>query len=229
MKRVSGAVVLVLAAMGMSAPTLAADEQGLGLSVGIVGGTNGLGLEAGFRLNRFLGLRANTGAYDYDKTIRADADDEDGVDIKGTAKLKSIGGMLDVYPFGGSFRLSVGMRSNKNQFGGVATPVGPDVEIGDGTYPSSAVGELVGSARFKKSSPTVSLGWGGEFRKGLHFGAEIGLVQQGSPRINAAVTGDTSAYPEFQTELDNQLDEWREDTKDYKYWPVIQLHLMYRF
>jgi hypothetical protein len=150
----------------------------------------------------------------------------------GNIKLKSVGALLDIYPFGGSFRLSVGMRSNKNAFRADAVPTTATVEVGDDTYTQAEVGTLTGTVGFKKSAPMVSLGWGGKFKTGLHFGVEVGVVVQGNPQINASSDGTLATNPVFQQSLDDQLAEWRQDIKDNKYsryWPVVQLHLMYRF
>jgi hypothetical protein len=226
MLRAKMTAALALAASGVAMPVLAADtaNHGLGVSVGITGGTNGLGLEAGYRFTNYLGIRANSGNYTYNKSF-----DSNDFNIDGKAKLKSIGGLVDVYPFGGSFRVSVGMRSNKNQFGGVASPNGTTVEVGDDTYPSAAVGDLTGSAKFKKNAPTATIGWGGNFKTGLHFGFEVGVVAQGSPNLSATSSGALANDPTFKQSLADQLSKWEDDSKDYKLWPVVQLNLVYRF
>jgi hypothetical protein len=225
MKLVSKAALLAVSVMGLSAPALAEDgDHGLGVSVGVTGGTNGLGVEAGYRFSNHFGVRANTGNYNYDKDF-----DSNDFDITGKAKLKSVGALLDIYPFGGSFRLSVGMRSNKNEFGGDATPNAATVEVGGDTYTQDEVGVLTGGAKFKKNAPTVTIGWGGKFKTGLHFGFELGVVAQGSPKLSASSSGTLANNQVFKDSLADQLAEWEDDAKDYKLWPVIQAHLSYSF
>jgi hypothetical protein len=226
MLRTGNVVVLMFAALCCSAPALAADgdDHGLGLSVGVTGGTYGLGLEAGYRFNGRFGVRANAASYDDDETTTSS-----GFDIDGKAKLESLGAAVDFYPFGGSFRVSLGLRSNKNRFSGLGTPAGATVDVGGDTYTAAEVGVLTGSADFKKTAPTLTVGWGGKFRTGVHFGVDLGLMAQGSPRLAAASSGTLASNPTFQSSLDDQLAEWQDDVKDYKYWPVIQMHLLYRF
>jgi len=229
MLRKTSLVVLLLAAVGASAPVLAADgdDAGMGFSVGVTGGTLGLGLEAGYRFNRMVGVRANAVSYNADETV-----EEEDFDIDGKAKLKSMGVAVDIYPFGGSFRVSAGLRSNKNKFSGVASPNAATVEVGSDIYTAAEVGNLTGSADFKKSAPTLSVGWGGKFKTGLHFGVDAGLVFQGHPKLAATSDGSLSGNPTFQQSLDDQLAEWQADVDDEKYakyWPIIQLHLSYRF
>lgn len=228
MLRKVNAVVWMLAVLGVSAPAMAAeDDPGMGISVGITGGTLGLGLEGGYRFSDRLGVRVNAVSYSRDEPVEAD-----DFDIDGKAKLKSFGAAVDFYPFGGRFRLSAGLRSNDNKFSGVASPIGATVEVGDDTYTADEVGDLTGSASFKKTAPTLSIGWGGKFRKGLQFGADIGVVLQGHPKLAASSDGTLAANPAFQDNLDAQLAEWQNDVdneKYAKYWPIIQLHLLYRF
>jgi hypothetical protein len=219
------ALALIAGLLCCSAPAMAADdEQGSGLSLGVTGGTNGLGVEAGYRFNSRVALRANAANYKYSKTV-----DSDDFDIDGDARLESVGGLVDFYPFGGSFRISAGMRSNKNRFGGIASPIGNTVELGDDIYTAAEVGNLTGTVKFKKTAPTATLGWGGKFTKGLHFGFELGVVAQGSAQLAASSSGTLANDPAFQADLDDKLTEWEEDAKDYKLWPVIQLNLIYRF
>jgi len=228
MFRKGNVVVLMLAVMSCSVPAIAADEDsGSGLSVGVTGGTLGLGLEAGFRFSSRLGVRANAVSFNREKAV-----DSDGFDIDGKAKLKSLGANLDFYPFGGSFRLSAGLRSNKNRFSGVASSSGPTVELGGDIYTADQVGDLTGSASFRKTAPTLSLGWGGKFESGLHVGIDLGVVLQGSPKLAASSNGTLASDPTFQDNLDDQLAEWQQkvdDEKYSKYWPIMQLHVSYRF
>ena len=226
MIRASFTAALLLAALGGSAAALAAggEDHGSGVSVGVTGGSNGLGLEAAYRFGDFFGLRANSGNYTYDHTV-----DSSGFNIDGKAKLKSIGVLADFYPFGGSFRISAGLRSNHNKFAGVAVPAGSTVDIGGDTYTASEVGTLDGAASFKKTAPTLTVGWGGDFSTGLHFGADFGVVIQGSPKLAATSDGTLSGNSTFQADLAQKLAEWQDDVKDYKLWPVIQLHVAYSF
>jgi hypothetical protein len=224
MLRKGKVVVWMLAALGCSSMALADDDAGTGFSVGVTGGTLGLGLEAGYRFNERLGVRVNGDSYNYDKTTTSG-----DFDIDGKAKLKSFGVAVDFYPLGGSFRVSAGLRSNKNQFGGEGTPNAGTVEVGDDTYTAAQVGVLAGSARFKKTVPSVTVGWGGKFKTGVHFGVDVGVVAQGTPKLAASSSGTLASDPTFQASLDDQLAEWQHDVKDFKLWPILQLHLAYRF
>ena len=78
----------------------------------------------------------------------------------------------------------------------------------------------------------------------LHFAFDIGVLIQGSTRIDldasgtATVTDNDSGVsttrnlatdPEVQMELQNEARNAEDDTKEFKYYPVISLTLGYRF
>jgi hypothetical protein len=137
--------------------------------------------------------------------------------------------MLDLYPFGGGFRLSAGLRNNKNRIDLAGTPT-TNVEIGEITYTPAQVGTLSGTVHTKKSAPTFSLGYGGKLAKGFTFGFELGVMMQGSPKIeNLTATGTLASNQAFQQQLALEEQRAEDDADDFKLWPVIQIGLAYRF
>lgn len=215
------ACAMLAAAMLLVAGTAAAEEGSL--SVGVSGGTLGISPEVGYRFNRAFGVRANGGFFNYDRS-----EDIDDVKYDGELKLKSVGVMADLYPFGGSFRISAGLRSNKNRIDLVTEEA--SVEIGDETYTQAQFGTLRGRVGFKKTAPAVSLGWGGKLKKGFTVGFEAGVVLQGSPRMSLTSTGGTLSDDEdFLAELEQERRDAEDDADDFKLWPILQLHFKYRF
>lgn len=209
---------------GCLAAAPAAQAEG-NFALGISGGTLGIGPELSYRFNRALGVRLSGGFYDY-----THSDELDDVDYDAKLKLSNFGGTLDVYPFGGGFRLSVGARSNSNEIDLVGAPT-TDTEIGDDTYTPAQIGTLSGTIKTKKMAPVASIGYGGKLAKGFTVGFELGVYAQGSPRIeNLASTGGTlSTNPAFQAELDREEADIEDDADEYKLWPILSLHLLYRF
>lgn len=214
---------VLAAAMLLVAGTATAEEGSL--SVGVSGGTLGISPEVGYRLNRAFGVRVNGGFFDYDRTM-----DIDDVEYDATLKLKSVGVMADLYPFGGSLRISVGLRSNKNRIdalkdSGVVT-IGEEEEDFDETQ----YGTMRARASFKKTAPAVTIGYGGELKKGFHVGLEAGVVLQGSPRMSLTSEGGSlSDDSDFLAILEEERASAEDDARDYKLWPVVQLHFKYRF
>jgi hypothetical protein len=193
-------------------------------SVGVSGGTLGISPEVGYRFGEHGGLRLNGGFFDYDRS-----EEIDDIDYDGTLKLNSVGLMADWYPLGGSFRLSAGARSSSNRIDLAAVPTA-NQEIGDQTFTPAEIGRLDGRVDFKNFAPTVTLGWGGKFRNGFTIGFEAGVMMQGSPKLDLTASGGTlSSDPGFLAELEAERQEAEDDAKDFKFWPVLQLHFTYRF
>jgi hypothetical protein len=220
--------IVVAAACGLftaasvSLPVHAEDGS---LAIGATGGTLGLGPEISYRFNDHVGIRVNGGFYDYD-----DTDDLDDIEYDATLKLNSFGAMLDWYPLGGGFRISAGGRVNDNKIDLAGTPSAP-VEIGNVTYTPAQVGTLTGTVTTDSFAPALTLGYGGKLAKGFTFGFELGVMLQGSPKIdNLTATGGTLASnPAFLTQLAVEENNAEEDAKDFKLWPIVQLSLAYRF
>lgn len=217
--RMAAAVVL---AVGLAPVALGA--EGGQWHAGVSAGTLGLSPEIGYRFGAHTGLRLNGGFYDYDRS-----EEIDDIDYDGTLKLSSVGVMADWYPLGGSFRLSAGVRSNRNRIGLLAEPTG-DVEIGDRTFTAAQVGTLTGAVNFRDFTPALTLGWGGKLGKGFTMGLEAGVLLQGSPKLALAASGGALANdPDFLAELERERVQAEDDASDFKLWPVLQLHFAWRF
>lgn len=229
MLRAGTTAAALLAATLICGSAAAAEDAGEGghLWVGLVGGTLGFGPEVGYRFTRHLGLRASGGFFGYDRN-----GEEDDLQYYGKVKLNSVGLLADVYPFGGSFRIAVGARSNGNRITAMVKPT-EDIDIGDETYTPAEAGLLTGEVKFSSFSPVATLGWGGKLRSGLHFGIEAGVMMQGSPQIEVTSKGSslegTAAFAQFRAQLDKEVADAERDTSKYRLWPVIQLHFLYRF
>jgi len=218
-----GKVACGLAVALMIQSVQAAESEGGHLSVGVSGGTLGISPEVGYRFNNFLGLRANGGFFDYDRS-----EEVDDIEYDGTLKLKSYGVMADLHPFGGSFRISAGLRSNKNRIDLETDDA--SVEIDGQTYTQAQFGTLRGGVDFKKTAPAVTLGWGGKLKPGFTMGLEVGVLFQDSPKFSLSSEGGSlPKAPTFNARLENERAAAEEDAEDFKLWPILQLHLKYRF
>lgn len=194
------------------------------VSAGLTGGTLGIGPELGFRGEGF-GVRGNATFFGLGRTVESD-----GVNYDGDLKLRSVGLMADVYPFGGGFRLSAGARINNNRVELKATPTG-DVEIGDQVYTPAEIGSIIGEVEAKKFAPTLTIGWasGSSAGRGLHFGIDAGAMFQGSPKVTELRTTGMLSDPALQADLQRERDEIEADIDSFKIYPVLQIGVGYRF
>jgi putative salt-induced outer membrane protein YdiY len=137
--------------------------------------------------------------------------------------------LLDWYPFGGGFRLSAGARLNNNEVRLAGTPA-TAVQIGPTTYTPAQVGTLTGTITGQDLAPTLTLGYGGQLAKGFTMGVEVGAMLQGSPKLqNLQASGLLAQNPSLQNDLKAEALAIENDASQFKIWPVLQLHVLYRF
>ncbi|HET7605351.1 MAG TPA: hypothetical protein VFK28_04705 [Sphingomicrobium sp.] len=215
---------LLFAAVAVAAATPAFAQSSPGVSVGVTGGTLGIGPEAAYRFSNTLGVRGNATFLGVGRSVESD-----DIDYDGDLKLASGGLMLDLHPFGGGFRVSAGARINNNRVSLKATPTS-DVEVGGETYTPAEIGVLSGKVEGNSLAPTLTIGWGGRMTRGVHFGIEAGGMFQGSPRVrNLTATGMLASDPEFQASLREEAREIENDIDQFKIYPILQIAVGYRF
>ncbi|WP_114395228.1 hypothetical protein [Oleisolibacter albus] len=215
---------LALAATLALVPALSAGAA-RAASIGASASTNGLGLDAGVTITPLLGLRLDGAAFSLSHSF-----DVDEIDYDGDVTLRSVGAVLDLYPFPLSgFRLSAGARLNWNTVDVTATPTGPE-RIGGRTYSPAEIGRLDGDIEFDTLAPYAGIGWtGGFFGTGLEFIADLGVLFQGAPKVDLRGTGGAAANPDFAADVERERQELEDEMEDFKYYPVVKVGLMYRF
>ena len=220
-RAVTNSLRALTALAAFAAPASAADGV---WTLGVLGGTQGAGPEVAYRAGEYVGLRANAGYFSYnrDQTVN-------DISYSGKLKLNSFGVAADWYPAGGGFRISAGFRSNNDKINLNSTPASP-VTVGNNTYTPAQVGTLSGTVKGNDFAPTLSLGYGGTLARGFTFGAELGVMFQGSPKIqNYQATGMLASDPNFQSDLQIERARVQDKMHSYQYWPIAQIELLYRF
>lgn len=211
---------LILAGLAIAPAAAQTVDAGSRFGIGVTAGTLGVGPEASFRLSPPFGVRANAGFLSIHHNFKSD-----DIKYRGKVKLKSGGAMLDLYPFGGGFRVSAGARINGNGGSVTATPES-EITINDIEYTPAEVGTLRGKAETKNFAPALSLGYGGSMRSGLMFGVEAGALFQGKVRIRRFTASGGGVNP---ADLEAERVSIQDDVDDYKIYPILQLILAYRF
>lgn len=210
---------LILAAfLSSAAPALAQDAARV--TVGVTGGSLGIGPEVAFRAADHFGLRGNATFLSFSQRF-----DSNDLDYDGKVKLRSGGVAVDLYPFSSGFRVSAGARSNGNKGRVVATPSGP-VTINGMVYTPAQIGTLSGRAKTKNFAPTLTLGYGGGIRPGLAFGVDAGAMFQGAVRLHDFAASNAMIRPE---DIEAERRDLQDDIDGYKVYPVLQFSLGYRF
>ncbi len=210
----------------------AQDSDDARFKVGVTAGSLGVGPEVSYRFSENIGIRGNLTFLSISRDIESD-------DINFDAKLKlaSGGAMIDLYPFGGGFRVSGGLRVNGNKVRGIAEPnAGASYDIDGTIYSAAEIGTLTAETDINNVAPSLTIGYGGGLSKGLVFGIEAGALFQGSVKIKPLTFTGTcagaSAPPTCATlaaDLEAERVSVNEDIDNYKVYPILQLSIGYRF
>lgn len=214
-----------------------AKNGGVGLKLGL----DGIGVQYVYGINPYVGVRAGYqfGSYTYN-------DKKDGTDYDAKLKINALAGFVDVMPFGGGFRISAGLYGKSP--GVTLNASGEDqYELGDSTYNGDL--RLHGHTDLGKTSPYLGLGWGGTANKtGFGMSFDAGVIFGKSPKLSLLASGvacdasvdsacdphgpsgfDVTTNPDFQASLEQERQDMEHDAKDFRYWPVLNLGVHYRF
>lgn len=194
------------------------------VSIGPNLSTLGAGLEAGYRFNDFLGMRLGgnyfSAGYDFES---------DDVDYDGDINWASAGAVLDLYPMGGGFRISGGLRYNGNGIDVEASP-NNNVEIGGQTFTPSEVGDLNGSVDFWPVAPYVGIGYQAVFFDGrFGLGFDLGVLYQGKPDAELEADGTLGNNSTLKRRLKDEEKEIEDEIDFLGFYPVLGLSGVLRF
>jgi hypothetical protein len=210
----------------LAQPAFAKDEtapKSGKLSLGVTGGTLGIGPEIGYRINQNVGVRANATFLSFSHTVKSN-----DVRYDGSADLQSGGASIDVYPFGGGFRLSGGARANGNSGRLHATPM-RNTRIGGIDFTPAQIGTITGDAETNNFAPQVTMGYGGTLRRGLSLTVEAGALFQGAVQLrNYRADGSLANNALFIAQLQKEQLRVQDTLDKYKVYPILQIGLKYR-
>lgn len=213
-----------LSALALSPLALAAAPApaSSGFMVYAVGGTGGLGGGLGYHFNDVLTLRGELASFNYSDTA-----DQDGISYSGDLKLATKAVYLDVHPFSGAFRLTVGMDNGRTKFGGTAVGNGGTVTVNGVPYAYGPADWITAEVRYPSTLPYIGIGWGLN-GGGLNVGLDLG-VNVGSADLAMANSASLSAIPGFDANFNAQRDKYAADVNDLKVYPIIKLSVGYSF
>ncbi|HKO00166.1 MAG TPA: hypothetical protein VJ032_00650 [Thermoanaerobaculia bacterium] len=216
MKRTLFTLLVAFAAI----PAFAQSKFNAGLAAGTLGGS----VSASYRVASGIGLRAtyNRGSYTRNFTER-------DVNYDATLKLDSLGGLIDFYPTGRTFRLTGGVLSNRNRVEGITTE-NNFVEINNVRYPSVLVGYLTAQATVNRTSPYAGFGWASSARR-VGFTFDVGAAYHGAPKlaVQAHPTIPALVPASFYADLEAERVQAEQDVSKYKWHPVVQFGITFGF
>lgn len=213
-------------AMGMLAalavPAANAATVAVNGHVGTLGG--GLDIAMPIVTNK---LDARVGFSAFQKSVSRT---ESNVEYDASIKLSTFGAVMDWYPFSGTFRLTAGVYHDGNKFDLTGKPTSSGTYTINGTtYTAAQVGTLNGEMAFRSMAPYIGIGWGNEFRGGhWTFMGDIGALYQGSPKVTLSASG-AASNPTLANDIAAQQQKTQNDVAGYKWWPLLQMGVAYRF
>lgn len=207
-------------ALALSAPDAGADI-GVNPRVGLLG--YGIELSAGLSDRLSVGLGFNN--------VRSKRqDNSEGVDYEFDLRLRSAELLANYHPFAGAFRLRGGLLFNQNEFRLTGRPdASGTFEFNGVTYTAAEVGTLTGKLSFNKSAPYLGLGWGNRPNGSWGLTFDLGAVYQGKPKLSLEATGGIAPPPSLAADVEAERRQAEEDLSSFKWYPVVQLGLYFRF
>lgn len=214
-------VVGFLSSVGMtSAYASSLSDVSVGLQVGTLGG----GVVAAIPLTKDVAARIGVNGYNYSYNTTSDS-----VAYNGSLKLQNAEFLADWHPWSGSFRLTGGVLYNNNKFNLTGTPAGGNYTFNGNVYTAAQVGAVNANVDFNKVAPYIGFGWGDNSQtEGLHFTSDIGVAYQGSPKATITATGAASS-PQLASAVNAAQAKLQSDLNNFKFYPVIEMGLVYRF
>ncbi len=159
---------------------------------------------------------------------RDDSFTEEGIRYRGKSRIARTGLFADWFPFGGSFRTSVGMTFNDHKLDLSATGSGGTLTIGDTTYVTTADDRFDVRVKFPSTTPYLGVGWGHQqAERGLRFAADLGVSigrAKVSTRVSGALAGQVS-----QQDIDRETAELREGVGHVRVMPQATVAIGYSF
>jgi hypothetical protein len=193
-------------------------------AIGIKAGALGLGVEYTRNLSDRWAIRGGING----SQLSFDGD-ESGINYQFDFVWDSLAVGVDLHPFKSPFRLSAGILHNNNGLNGDSRPTS-SVTIGDTSYTPAQVGVLRTTVGFKRTAPFLGLGWDWS-RKKRHFGMslDIGVLDQGSPRVTLRGSGTLLGDPAFQQDIADEQAQLRDSLSDLDMLPYVTVGFVIRF
>ena len=216
------------AILGLFASPVFAESPDAGrFALGIGVGTNGGVIEASASVNRLVVLRAQGSAIDFIEGFNSG-----DIHYTGRLRFNQGGAFLDLHPFGNPLLISGGGVAGERKVNLNARPtLNGSITIGGITYTSSQVGEVNGTIDYGGVAPFAGLGWDNTFytQHKIGFRAIAGVVFGRGPNVNLAAVGPLATNSAVLAGLVTEQSSLQHDARDYRYYPIVQLGVNYRF
>ena len=214
----------LLANVAFAQDVLSPSRFAIGVSVGTTGGI----IEGSYKLTPQLILRGQGAFIDFDESFKSS-----DVKYAGRLKFNTGGGFVDLHPLSNPWLLSAGAVSGDRRVTVTAHPSASGViKIHGVDYPVTEVGSVNGDIDFGATAPFVGFGWDNTFytTRKIGFRAMAGIIFGDSdPNVKLQAVGPFATDPTVLSNLAAEQTSLQHDARDFRYYPVAQVGLNYRF
>lgn len=146
--------------------------------------------------------------------------DFDADDIEYTVDPRIAGALIAVnfHPTGGNLFIGAGLFLGGYSGDAASTSLLDVVEIGNGVYDADQIGSLVGSLDWDGPAPALMFGLR---ERGFNIG--LGVAFTGAPDFGVEATGPIRNDPDFQADLDPEIEDSRDDVEVVKVLPLFRI------
>lgn len=153
-------------------------------------GTQGIGIDLGYRFNPSFGARLTLSGLSYNYSYEYD-------DVEYDVKTSLVNSALlfDYRPTQGKFRITGGVGYYGSNLDLRAVPEFGTYQVGNTNYNAAAVGILRGEVEYRAVAPYVGVGWDffGREQKGFGLMVDVGLMYIGKPDVTLTSSGSVTA------------------------------------
>lgn len=196
-----------------------AEDHAIGARVGLLG----IGLEYSYRLSDRLTVRGGLhgSGTSFDET-------ESGINYAFDLDFDSLYAGIDVHPLKGKFRVSAGVLQNDSGLSATGV-LAQSVTVGDTVYQASDVGTLFGRIGFDSTALYLGFGWDWLRNKKVGVALDIGVLNQGSPKVTLGANGPIATDPGFIADLLAEQAELNQSLDDLDVYPYGMFGFVVRF
>ena len=222
-RRLVPALLVLVATAGASAPVAAQS---------VYAGVGSTGVFAGYghRFGPSLGARAELAWL----PAVSRSFTEDGIAYTGEARSLRGTALADWHPFGGVFRISVGLSGVDASGAFVGTPAtGSSITIGGSVVPVGPADRYDVTVRLPSAMPYLGIGWGHSVARGWGVHADLGVLF-GAPTVTGTLSPSLRAKiaatgRDPDAELERELQAVRETAAKFDLVPVVSIGVGYRW
>jgi len=182
-----------------------------------------------------LALRLSMGGMSYSDTY-SDTDADYDYDLS----QFNLGAILEYHPMGNGFYIGAGVYYQNDDYTMKAKAVSGEYTFNGTTYYVDDIGDVDGEIEGLNSVvPYIGIGYDSSLFNSdqWFFTIKAGAWYQGSAGVDLsadnckidAQLGTTGVCDQLRADLDAEEADINDDIQDYKWWPVIQIGVSYRF